>query len=233
MKNWPYTDLDRRMAAELQPPLPTAIFDSHAHIYRKDSFKPAYSEAMGDGQREATALYWQSQMQQLMGPKKLAGLFCIMPFTSVEGAVAENAWLFDQVKTVPGSKGLAVVAPETTWEQIAPFLSEPDFAGFKVYHTYSSEANSYESALSSYLPEWVWKIADERGLSILLHMVRSGALADPGNQREINEKCRKYPRARLILAHAARGFHAPNTLKGLASLRGLQNVWFEIQGPQK
>ena len=29
------------------------------------------------------------------------------------------------------------------------------------------------------------------------------------------------------MAHAARGFHAPNTVKGIASLRGLTNVHFD------
>ncbi len=42
--------------------------------------------------------------------------------------------------------------------------------------------------------------------------------------------CRKYPNARLILAHAARGFHAPNTVQGLAALCGLNNVWFDTAG---
>ena len=37
----------------------------------------------------------------------------------------------------------------------------------------------------------------------------------------------KYPEAKLILAHAARGFHAPNTVKGLPALRGLENIWFD------
>ena len=60
-------------------------------------------------------------------------------------------------------------------------------------------------------------------------MVKDRAVADPDNQREIRQMCAKYPRARLILAHAARCFHAPNA-KGLPALRGLTNIWFDVSG---
>ena len=73
-------------------------------------------------------------------------------------------------------------------------------------------------------------MAHERGLAITLHLVRDAALADPGNQRDLRSFCTRYPNARLILAHAARGFHAPNTVNGLAGLRGLENVWFDTSG---
>ena len=58
-------------------------------------------------------------------------------------------------------------------------------------------------------------------------MVRDYAIADPGNQKVIRSMCEKYPNAKLVLAHAARCFHAPNAAKGLSSLMGLENVWFD------
>jgi glutamate-1-semialdehyde 2,1-aminomutase len=73
-------------------------------------------------------------------------------------------------------------------------------------------------------------MAHEHGLAIMLHIVRDDALADPDNLRELRQCCLKYPNAHLILAHAARGFHAPNTLNGIAGLRGLENVWFDTSG---
>jgi glutamate-1-semialdehyde 2,1-aminomutase len=42
--------------------------------------------------------------------------------------------------------------------------------------------------------------------------------------------CRRYPGARVILAHAGRGFHAPNTWRGIDALRDLDNVWFDSSG---
>jgi glutamate-1-semialdehyde 2,1-aminomutase len=58
-------------------------------------------------------------------------------------------------------------------------------------------------------------------------MVRPRALADPLNQEVIRTFCQRYPNARLILAHAARGFNPHHTIEGIASLKGLGNVWFD------
>ena len=69
--------------------------------------------------------------------------------------------------------------------------------------------------------------AHGRGWIIMLHLVRSRSLADPANQEEIRRNCLRYPNARLILAHGARGFHGPDTVAGIGALRGLTNVWFD------
>ena len=55
----------------------------------------------------------------------------------------------------------------------------------------------------------------------------SQANDDPQNQQEIQTLCRRYPDARLILAHSARGFNPQHNIDGLATLRGLGNVWFD------
>ncbi len=105
--------------------------------------------------------------------------------------------------------------------------AHPQIVGFKVYHLLAQGADTFQCSPSEYIPDWVWQLADARGLLILLHMVRDGALADRVNQQYIRRCCQRYPRAKLVLAHAARGFHAPNTARGVASLRGLTNVWFD------
>ncbi|MGI9457302.1 MAG: aminotransferase class III-fold pyridoxal phosphate-dependent enzyme, partial [Aeoliella sp.] len=61
----------------------------------------------------------------------------------------------------------------------------------------------------------------------MLHLVRPLALADPDNQRSIRRLCIRYPGARLVLAHAARGFCTRHTVDGIASLAGLDNVLFD------
>ncbi len=61
-----------------------------------------------------------------------------------------------------------------------------------------------------------------------MHIVKHKALADSENQQEIRELMEKYPNTKLILAHAARGFHSTNTISGISSLRGLQNVFFDL-----
>ena len=228
MSAWSFTDLDRTTARELQQRLPQAVFDSHAHLRRTAAWKPQFSATAQDGPPLTTVSVWRQHIERQVGRGRLSGgLFTMLPFMPAERNMEENAWLLDEVGAHPGSKGLAVIAPENSPADITPFLAHPAFAGFKPYHTYSHETPTYNSSLKGFLPEWAWQMADQHKLAILLHVVTQGALADPGNQQEIRTMCRRYPGAKLILAHAARGFHAPNTVKGLAGLRGLQNVWFD------
>ncbi len=62
---------------------------------------------------------------------------------------------------------------------------------------------------------------------IMLHMVLPRALAESKNQRYIRQHCQRYRGAKLILAHAARGFCGKHTVEGIDSLRGLDNVFFD------
>ncbi|MCM8788339.1 MAG: hypothetical protein NC907_00945 [Candidatus Omnitrophica bacterium] len=39
--------------------------------------------------------------------------------------------------------------------------------------------------------------------------------------------CRKYPNARLILAHMGRGFNTYNVDKEFKQLTGIENIWFD------
>lgn len=234
MPTRPLTDLDRRLAAELQQYLPPALFDSHAHLFRRHMFKPAMGNSMREAPDLTTVDVWRAEMEQQLGQGRLAGgMFTPAPFVAPKDIHDENRWMLDMLSKQTGHfKGLALVAPELTADEMTQYLTMPAFAGFKPYHVYShySERSTYYAPLDSYLPEWAWRMADEHGLVILLHMVRERALADPDNQREIREMCLRYPQAKLVLAHAARGFHAPNTQKGLPALRGLQNVWFDMSG---
>ena len=102
--------------------------------------------------------------------------------------------------------------------------------GLKSYHIYSNEQPTFQSSITGFTPEWMWKLADELGLVIMLHMVKSHAIAELENQQELQQLCTKYPRVKLILAHCARSFHAPDAANGLSSLRGLNNVWFDMSG---
>jgi glutamate-1-semialdehyde 2,1-aminomutase len=56
-------------------------------------------------------------------------------------------------------------------------------------------------------------------------MVRSTAMADPLNQEVLRTYGRRYPNARFILAHAARGFNPHHTVAGIGALRGYGNFW--------
>lgn len=228
---WEFNATDRRVAEELQDFLPARAFDMHAHLYRLADLATDASFFRA-GPPEVTVEVWREHMEKMFSGWDLAaGLFFPAPFFSEEDVEAHldlaNDFLVDQLGTSPACRGLLLIGPQYSEEKALAYLENSQLVGFKPYHTLSPQKPTLDAPLAAFLPEWAWKLAHERGLVITLHMVRRRALADPDNQREIRTMCLKYPNARLILAHAARGFHAPNTIEGLPALRGLENIWFD------
>ena len=138
-----------------------------------------------------------------------------------------NQWTIEQVRSRPNSRALVVVTPDCDPDHTATTLEDKQVVGFKPYWVYSKEPDPFRSSIGSFLPEWVWRIADQRRAIIMLHLVKDLALADPVNQQEIRTLCEKYPNAQLVLAHAGRCFHAPHAAAGAAAYRGLDNLWFD------
>jgi glutamate-1-semialdehyde 2,1-aminomutase len=228
IENWTWTPADEKIAKDLRDFLPPRMFDAHAHVYRAADLKSGTANVMSEGPAELTVDLWRRQMEQQVGPSRYAGgLFFPDPIVGPDRVDAVNDFVVDQLTGHPDSRGLIVVHPGYPQEKAARYLANDRIVGFKIYHTFSTIQPTFDAPIGSFLPEWAWQIADARGLVIMLHLVRRLALADPGNQRYIREMCGRHPNARLVLAHAARGFHAPNTAKGLPALAGLRNVWFD------
>jgi len=154
------------------------------------------------------------------------GLIFTVPKVSLDVAGA-NRFVADEVKRLSGSRALMMITPQDDPARVEATLQADGFLGFKVYHVFSGQPDTLEAPTETFLPEWAWELSEKYGLAIMLHMVRARAMADPLNQTYIREHCLRYPNARLILAHAARGFCGGHTVEGIASLRGLDNVYFD------
>jgi glutamate-1-semialdehyde 2,1-aminomutase len=228
LENWTLTDLDQQVAQELQGFIPGRVFDAHTHVYRVADLNLEEPGLFLEGPPEVGIGVWREYSGRVFSSSRLVGgLFLGTPTVNCDRDRV-NAYLVTEVENDPGSRGAILVAPDDAPEHIEAYLHHPQVTGLKPYHLFSHSKPTFQASIPSYLPEWAWELAHARGLTITLHMVKDLALADPDNQRHIQELCRKYPNARLILAHAARGFHAPNTVRGLHALRGLENVWFDI-----
>ncbi|HDY90103.1 MAG TPA: class III aminotransferase, partial [bacterium] len=223
--NWTFTELDKKIADEISDFLPERIFDSHAHLWRVSDWKNQQSGVYTEGPQVATIDTWREYIGRQVGEKHLTGgLFLGIPMCEINST---NEFLLEQLRDEPESRALICISPDYPQKKASEYIKNPVVAGFKPYHTYSRENTTFQSSIAGYLPEWAWKMANENGLVITLHLVKDRALADPENQREIRNMCLKYPNVKLILAHAARGFHSYNTVQGISSLKGLENVWFD------
>jgi hypothetical protein len=228
MKDWVVTAGDRELFdRELDSFVPATVFDAHAHLYRVDHFAPdAELPLVHAGPPEVGSAAFNDAIGQLIPNRRIEGLFFPYPHVPME-VDAANAFLYQQLQQRPGSRGHMLITPSQDPELIRDTVRHSGFVGLKCYHVFSPHRPTFDSRIEEFLPESQVQVAHEEGLSITLHLVRSRALADDVNQDTICRYSKRYPNARLILAHAARGFNPHHTLLGIGALRGLSNVWFD------
>ena len=222
------TDYDRdlwhRHLADFVPP---DSFDAHAHLWRTQDLGTPCPALAAAGPPVVTRATYDERLSMWMPDRcPTGGLFFPFP-TRVLDVDGANRHLADEMKKDPHSRGLMIVTPRQDPAEVERQITTDGFVGFKVYHLFAARTDTLFAPTEEFIPEWAWELADQRGLVIMLHMVLPRALAEPENQRYIRSRCEQYPGAKLILAHAARGFCGKHTVEGIASLRGLDNVYFD------
>ena len=224
--DWQLLDMDREIwDRELASFVPPRIFDAHLHLYEASHFEESVPALCASGPDPVGWAEFQKRITQIMPDRDVGGLAFGFPAVGVNFERA-NAFLAREAKR-PGVLAQMLIHPTMDPEFIRETCQRDGFVGLKPYHLFASEKPTFQAHIPSYLPESQMQIAHELGLSITLHIVRATALADPSNQEVLRRYSLKYPNARLILAHAARGFNPHHTIVGIESLRGLNNVWFD------
>lgn len=225
--DWTFTGVDDAIAEEVREFLPPKLFDIHAHLYRNRDLGDPCPALTAPGPEAIDWNVYRAHLGKLTTEKRLVGGL-YFPYPTKTGDVdAGNEYVVEQVTHGDLVRGLVVVTPKSSPEKMNEYLKHPRILGFKPYHTYAGVPQTFDAALVDYVPEWIWQLADEHGAIIMLHIVRTGALSDPGNQEAILRLCGRYTNVKLVLAHAGRGFHAPNTINALPRLLDLENVYFD------
>lgn len=225
---WTASEDDRKLFERLLGDfVPGDAFDFHAHLYRAGDLDPA---AKPDPQDDEVGLAcYRHQMAAWMGDRApRRGLFFPFP-TPAADIDAGNAYCLAETSRSAPSRMLMLIRPESDPTATEAFVVENRnvVVGLKVYHVYALRPDTMHATIDEFLPEWAWEIAARHQLLIMLHIVRPRALADVANQKTLRLNCRKYPGARVVLAHAGRGFNALHTLEGIASVSDLDNVVFD------
>lgn len=235
MENYQLNEIDRQLIDKLAAFLPGKIFDAHAHLYDASFVPNMYDPESNIICHPRLGIDDYLKYQGALFPG--AGQVRVNIITMPDRAMADRGnglrdasvrFLADQLTRSPGHVGEVFVLPDDTEDDIAALLVHPNIRGFKCYHLVAARQPTWQAGIAEYLPESAWRVAHEKELCITLHMVRDRALADKGNRAYIKEMAQKYPRATLILAHAARGFAAWTTVESVAELAGLENVWFDL-----
>jgi glutamate-1-semialdehyde 2,1-aminomutase len=207
--------------------MPPGSFDFHAHLYDLRMLATGGDPASLAGPAEVGFATYRTCQRDWLGDRApTAGLFFPFPVRGLD-APAANQFLLHELRDQTRSRGLMIVRPQDDPVAIDAQVARDGWCGFKVYHVFADRPDTFHAETQEFLPDWVWEIAHTRSLCIMLHIVLDRALADPRNQTYIRDRCLRFPNARLVLAHAARGFCGAHTLEGIDSLRGLDNVWFD------
>ena len=225
--NWEFSTIDKIFIEKLQGFIPEKVFDSHAHLYRLSDQKNVEHTYLDEGPDESGYDVWKEHIGRIVAPANLSGGLFFPMVTHNCDIDSSNSYLAKQLEATQDSRGLILISPDSSINKIGEYLLNPRIIGFKPYFYFSREIPIGEASILSFLPEWAWELADDRKLTVTLHIVKRKALADPDNQDVIYRMCRKYPGVKLILAHAARGFHPENTIEGLEALKELENIWFD------
>ena len=231
MADFVFEQADQAMLERLQSFIPNKVFDAHVHLHKAEHTGD-YPENLTVRYGTTTAKRFREDQKLLYGDRLVRGLF--IPFPTVNFKApgiphAANEWILEQLADAPDCAAEVFVKPGDTREYIESLLVSDRIKGFKCYHLCAQvEGSTAECDIGQYLPEVAWEIANERGYVITLHMVKSRSLADPANMAYIKEKTAKYPNAKLILAHCARGFASWTTIETVRQLKGIPNIYYDM-----
>jgi hypothetical protein len=211
---------------ELDSFLPHRIFDAHAHFYRQLDFRGVVPALAKQGPEIVGLEEFRHWSQRLSPGRDYSAL--AFPFPTAElDLVDANEFAAAQVRADANSRAVMLVAPSMDADFVRAAVRREKFTGLKCYHVYAATRPTFEAEVASYLAEEHVRVAHEERLAITVHLVRARALADAANQQSIRYYAERYPNARIILAHAGRGFNPHHTVEGIAALKGLRNVWFD------
>ena len=232
------TPEDEKAIEKLSAFLPEKIFDMHMHIGTEEACPSYINPDMGawySGGKELTFdQYLKDEGRFFPKAKKIRANMIATPDREQRDPANGRRdkltqFIARELDKHPECVAEVVVLAKDTKEDIERQLIHPGIRGLKCYHLNADkDTDTFLCNTWEFLPESAWQVASERNLCITLHMVRPLALADPDNISYIREMSAKYPKARLILAHAARGFAPWTVEENIQKLVDCKNVYFDL-----
>jgi predicted TIM-barrel fold metal-dependent hydrolase len=203
------SEADRQIyEQELQDFLPAKIFDSHIHMFDRSCLVPGFEFPPKNVYQKFAGTFTIEQCQewiQALLPRQEFHLNSFgYPFYDSDldasavysGNISDNRRYF----------GMALVSPRDSAEAVTRRVEDNQLIGYKPYLEFVEGKPKDEITIEDMLPASQMQVADERGLAITLHIPRSTRMADPVNQSQMVEYCRRYSNVRFIFAHVGRAY---------------------------
>jgi predicted TIM-barrel fold metal-dependent hydrolase len=207
--------------------LPARIYDAHFHL--ATSYKNRKT-CTGEPVDEYLAFTEGAICRPISG-----GLLMTSPSSrhTAEWLADENEYVLGIAKERGFKLGYVVSPTFHTAEAVDAYIGkESDVVrALKPYLCYSTAEDNFEADISQYTPEWMFEVANDRAMPIILHLSHYGdMLSDENNIRELRYFSKKYPKAKIVLAHCAMGHHVRKLRLGLEKIADLENIYFDCSG---
>lgn len=231
------TDTDKEFFDEkLKEFLPEEIFDVHVHTWTLEHFfeEPKFKQR---GEDWADLIEQENPFEVLtndysrMFPGRTVHSLMFGWIGTKSNLDKNNAYVGEIAKKTPGSYGLAVTCPGWSIEETKRQIEEYGLYGMKPYITYVNESiATVDITIFDMLTREQFKLADENGYVVMIHLPRPGRMADPVNLSQLKEIDNMYPRAKIIVAHLGRCYSDEDMGNAFEELAETKNLKFDFSG---
>lgn len=214
--------------------LPEKIFDAHTHIHEAGSIPGVYSETGYFRRKEGTYDTYKKDMSAFLpGVTEIRINMMPMPDKTMNDRSngcrdRANQHISAQAVKYPQNAGSIYVMQGDSREDLERMLDADGIKGIKCYWFSTGKTDGDSCAIKEFLPESAWDAANAKKLPIILHMMHKDALSDEENFLYITKMARRYPDAKLVLAHCARSFASWTGVESIPKLADCGNVWFDM-----
>ena len=213
------------------PLLPPELLDFHAHVWKREHWRerPWETQSAG-GQYMVTETEYPAEALLSDGrrifPDRTYKAVCFGQPTPIADQAVCNAYLSEAGRQAGLYPLMIVGRDQLEPDALAARIREGGFFGYKVFINWIG--NDYGNVrVSDMIGPQEMAVADDLGLVVLLHVPRSGRLADPEVQREVREYAVRYPNARIVLAHCGRCYLPEEMERAVGAVRDLENVYLD------
>jgi len=215
--------------AELKDFLPGKIFDAHVHLFDNSCMPQGYEFPPKDCCRKFGGRFTLEDCLEYIRAMLPEQDFYLnsFGFPSVEFNLDAGAQYTGRVSDNKQYFGMALISPHDNIDSVQNRISANRLIGYKPYLNFVDWKKKDEITIFDMLPDEQMEYANANGLAVTLHIPRSARLADPVNQQQMVELCRRYPHTKIILAHIGRAYYLQNVTGYLDGIAGCPNAYID------
>lgn len=219
---------------EFESFLPEKIYDIHVHLWKKDfqnlEISTSKNPFLDADIEQFTYRDFKEVSEKLFPGKRYQALFFGLPLKEID--LERNNQYISEISIKNNTHGLFIPGPDL--KEIPAGFFRNGFIGFKPYPELLtlSESDDFSKpntdvSIFDFISETVLEFCQEYGLILLIHIPREGRLNDKRNIEEIKAIGKRYPKIKIILAHAGRSYCYHDIKDSVHYLKELENLYVD------